>query len=455
VKFHPHDLLLQEFAASFPEDRAECLEHLIHCPDCRTRLRGLLHCRPSDPVARVVPPERFQDAPVNYDPGLDRISKTLQRVQSAYLRERTEAPGLFFELSEHTIEKRPLLVRNCPRFHSWGLCELLLLRSEEQNFHNPHLGESLALLALEVLERLDVSCYGAAAIEDLRAQAWAYVANSRRLQADLRGAEEAFALAFAALKRGTFQPLVRAELLDIKGSLLRAQRRFDKALSLLHRAASIFLELGEKHQAGRVLVKMSTVHQSAGTPEKSIPVLYRALALIDPNREPRLLLGAWHNLADNLAESGRFMEAQKLLAKARPLYRQFLDPWMQNRLKWVEGKVARGLGQKEQAEALLLAARNGFLAEGAAYDTALVSLELAALYAEQNRSMAELKRIAGEMLPIFSSLQIHREALAALAFWKQAVEAERAGLDLVTGVASFLKRARHDPELRFERPAEP
>ncbi|HEY0512500.1 MAG TPA: hypothetical protein VGH73_11380, partial [Thermoanaerobaculia bacterium] len=66
--------------------------------------------------------------------------------------------------------------------------------------------------------------------------------------------------------------------------------------------------------------------------------------------------------------------------------------------------------------------------------------------------MAELKRVAEEMVPIFSSRQIHREALAALAYWRQAVEAEQACANLVAGIASFLKRARHDPELRFQRP---
>jgi hypothetical protein len=175
------------------------------------------------------------------------------------------------------------------------------------------------------------------------------------------------------------------------------------------------------------------------------------LELIDPSREPRLMLVAWHNLIDDLAETGQFMEAQKLITKALPFYQQFHQPWSRNPRKWVEGKIARGLGQQDHAEALFLAARNGFLAEGAAYDVALVSLDLASLYAEQGR-MAELKRLAEEMVPIFSSRQIHREALAALAFWRRAVEAEKACADLVAGVASFLKRARHDPALRFERP---
>jgi tetratricopeptide (TPR) repeat protein len=452
VRIHPHDQLLHEFAATFPEDLEACLDHLIQCPDCRKRLRLLLHPGAGDGAAPIVPLQRCQQSQESNDPDLDRISQSLWRLQSAYAKERAEAPGLFSALAQHAAGTRRFLVRNSSRFHSWGFCELLLQHSKEQTYRDAVVGEGLALLALEALDCLDPAYYGAEALEDLRARAWAYVANSRRVKADLRGAEEAFALAFASLKRGTLEPMDRAVIFDLQASLLRAQRRFPVALSRLRRAAKIFLDLGEKHLAGQVMIKVSTVHIMAGEPERSIPFLYQALELIDPAREPRLLLSAWHNLISGLADSGRFMEAQKLLARTRPLYR-FNQPYLQNRLKWVEGRIVRGLGQKEHAEALLLAAQDGFLSEDAAYETALVSLDLASLYAEQGRT-AELKRLAEEMMPIFSSLQIHREALAALAFWKRAVETEKAGLELMTSVASFLRRAQYDPELRFERPRE-
>ncbi|HEV8577982.1 MAG TPA: tetratricopeptide repeat protein [Thermoanaerobaculia bacterium] len=453
MKLHPHDLLLQEFAATFSEDRADCLDHLIRCPRCRKQFRSLLHLQLNPLAENVVPLWRQQPGPVDYEPGLARVSRDLKHLPSAYEKERVEALGLFSELSSYHPSKQSLMVRNFERFHTWGLCELLLQRTLEQNFQNPSLGESFALLALEISDYLADTYYGAEAIEDLRARAWAYVANARRLKADLRGAEEAFALAFACLRRGTLHPMEKAVLLDLQASLLRAQRRFGKSLSLLRRAASIFRKLGEKHRAGRVLINMSTVFYVAGEPKKAIPLIYEALELIDPAREPRLLLSVWHNLIYNLTEIGQFMEAQRLFVRARPLYRQFPEPWAQNRSAWAEGRIARGLGLREQAEDLFLAARAGFLAAKAPYEMAHVSLELASLYAEEGRT-AELKQLAEEMMPIFSSRQIHREALAALAFWKQAVETEKAGLELVTGVASFLKRAQHDPELRFERPKE-
>ncbi len=134
-----------------------------------------------------------------------------------------------------------------------------------------------------------------------------------------------------------------------------------------------------------------------------------------------------------------------------PIYRRFPDPSTQNRRKWVQGKIARGLGQPAEAEALLLAARDGFLAAEVPYDTALVSLDLASLYAEQGRTV-ELKSVAEEIFPVFASRGIHREALAALLFLRQAIAAERASLELVTRIACYLKRAQHDPELRFEKP---
>jgi tetratricopeptide (TPR) repeat protein len=448
MRIHPHDLLLRDFASGALEDYEALLNHLVICEDCRRRLHLLL---PSHLAAdqKVLEFSRRHDLLADYEPVLSMATSRLQGLETAYFRERTGAKLLLAELLEHPAERQILLVRNSPRFQTWGLCEILLKRSREQNFHDAVYGESLAQLVLELLDHLDVGYYGAEPLNDLRARAWAYVANSRRIKSDLRGAEEAFALSFAALEVGTGEPVEKAGILDLRASLLQAQHRFKEALRLLRRAVKLFQEAGEKHRAGRSLVKTATLHHFMVEPEKAISLLYQALDLIDAQREPRLLLVASHNLIDNLAETGRFMQAQKLLVKARPLYQQFPQPWSQNPRNWVEAKIARGLRQHETAESLLLKARDGFLSAGAPYDVAVVSLDLASLYAEQGR-FSELKQISEEIVPIFSSRKIHREAMAALSFWRQAVEAETACLSLVTRVASFLKRARHNPELRFQ-----
>jgi tetratricopeptide (TPR) repeat protein len=445
LKIHPHDLRFEEFLLSLRDEHRALLGHLLGCADCRARLRYL----PRKPArdAKILGWPRAG----GYEDSLERSTSSLRERELAMRKERSEAPGLYVELMEHPAAQRGFLVRNVPRFRTWGLFELLLDRSWETAVRAPDRSEELARLALLLADYLNPASYKMELIEDLRARAWSYIGNTHRMRSDLHAAEQAFDQAYFHLKKGTREPLERAIYLDLKASLLRGQRRFDEAERLLRRAVAIFLEDGDGHRAGRSLVNLSTVFNYSGRPEECIPVLYEALDLVDPEQEPRLLLSAWHNLIFVLAELGRSLEAHGLYRKARPLYHEFTDPWTQNRRKWVKGKILRGLGRPQAAETLFLAARDGFVVEGAAYDVALISLELAILYAEQGRA-AELKRLAGEMLPIFASRQIHREALMALSFLKQAVEAERASLDVVARIAAFLKRAQFNPGLRFEAP---
>jgi tetratricopeptide (TPR) repeat protein len=403
--------------------------HVAGCARCSRRLQRLQTQRS---VAYAA-----------YDAALSAGARRLQDLQATYARERTDGKALVSELLKHPAERRLILIRNHPRFHTWGVFERLLEMSILESPRDAGVSEKLARLALELSNHLDESRYGTQAIEDLRGRAWAYIGNACRVQSDLRGAQEALDRALVHLRQGTREPWERAVWLDLKGSLLRAQRRFGEALQLMNRALVLFLAVGDRHRAGRTLLNMDNVFHHSGRSEEGIPLLYRALELIDPDQEPMLLLMAKHNLVDDLAESGKYMEAQRLFIQARPLYRRFTEPFVEIRRLWVEGKIVRGLGQSEKAERLLLAARNGFIELASSYDLALVSLEIAGLYAEQGRN-AELKQIAEEMVPIFSSRQIQREALAAFILWHQAVQAETAGAELAALVAAALRLARYE-----------
>lgn len=426
MKIHPPDQRLRKLLQADKDTADPVNEHVSGCTRCRRRLEEL---------------RERQETYAAYDAALATNTRRLNELQTAYEKERTEAKGLVAELTRHPVERRRILIRNNPRFHTWGVFEHLLDTSRQETSRDPQFGEEMARLALDLSDHLEASIYGSEAIEDLRARAWAYAGNACRVRFDFRRAEEAFDRALVHLQQGSREPWERAVYLDLRASLLRAQRRFPEAMRLLNRALVLFLSIGDRHRAGRTLINMDNVLHRAGQPDKGIPLLYRALDLIDPAQEPQLLLAAQHNLIDNLADAGRYMEAQRLLIQARPLYRRSDDPGHLIRLRWVEGKIVRGLGQPEKAQALLLAARAGFAARDEAYEVALVSLDLAGLYADQGRG-AEMKELAEEMVPIFSSRQIHREALAALSLWRQAVLAETAGAELAAQVASAIKRSR-------------
>ena len=366
-------------------------------------------------------------------------------------QERADAPELVVELIRRPSGERVDLLRNDSRFRPWAVVELLTERSLATATRDSAGAEELGALALLLTTRLDATFYGPERIEDLRAGAWGHVANARRVRSDLHGAEEAFTSAWDHLRQGTRDPFPKAVLLDLEGSLRRDQRRLSDASVLFEKAEDLFRQSGDLHRAGRSLVNLSTVHCVEDEIDQAVVALTQAVPLIDTELEPLLRLCAQHNLAFYLAGIGRIPEAKHAYQETRALYREFAEPWVQNRRKWVRARILRVLGKPDLAESLFLAARDGFLAEGIPYDTALLSLELATLYAERGRT-ADLKRLASEMLPIFTSLQVHREALAALTFLKQAIEAEQAGLDLIEAVADYLRRAQFRPELRFERP---
>jgi tetratricopeptide (TPR) repeat protein len=438
VKTHPTDLRLEALNLDLGPEHGKVLDHLTGCARCRERAEELRR-----PGIRASDMPDTPESPSGGDPDLHVFSLSL-----VLLQERAEAVDLLAGLLCHPPERREARVRSDPRFRTWGVVELLVARSLETATQDTEHAEELGRLALTASSLLDPRLYGAEPIEDIRARAWSYIANARRVRSDLDGAERAFDSSRKHLRRGTRDPLTVALSLDLEGSLKRAQRQLGEAARLFAEAAEIFLDQEDPHRCGRSLLNLSTVQYFAGDLEEAMATLRRSLERLDLEREPRLRLYAGHNLADYLTLAERFEEARAVYRETRPLYREFPEPWVQNRRKWVRARILRGLGKTRLAESLLLAVRDGFLAEGVPFDTALVSLEIAALYAEQGRT-AELKKLAGEMLPVFSSLRVHREALAALSCLLQAIQTESVSAKLVAEVASFLRQAENDPSLPF------
>jgi tetratricopeptide (TPR) repeat protein len=436
---HPDPEALDHFVAGRlnPRETRRLAWHLLNCHGCR-RAAGA-----SEDGRRVVaeilaPSQPAAPRPADYDGVISRSYSHLLDREAELERERGRAPQLYAELMRHPVTRQRVLVENTRRFQNWGLAEYLLARSAKAWLEQPAGAEDLATLALAVTERLQPTPHSEALLADLKGRCWVHVANSRRVLSDLPGAEQGFVEAERYLRQGTDDPLEWARMRFIKASLRRDQLRFGEAGELLRRAAVAYRRVGEQHEVGKALFLLSTVHRAQGEPEKAIAVLRKAMRHIDPQRDPQLVLGARHNLILLLTESGRFMEAQALLARSRDLYRSHANGSLKRRLPWLKAKVAFGLGQLDQAEAAFLVAREAFLEQGAVGDAALVSLELAMVYARQGRTQ-EVKALARSTVPIFQAIDVHREALAAFLLFKEAAEAEQATVALLREVAERVK----------------
>lgn len=376
----------------------------------------------------------------DYDLALDRVFEKVRRVNSTLQRERTEAQQLMAELARHPLERQRLLVQNSSRFQSWGLCELLLSQAIE-TLSGPLEARDIGDVAVALAEGLDPVFYGPALLEDMKARAWCYLANSRRLLSDLRGSEAAFEAAEAHLAQGTGERLERARLFDLKASLRTHQGRYEEALGLLNQAAVIYRRAQQRHFLGHVLLNKGHVCIWKGDLEIATGLLRQGLALVESEREPKLVATAYHNLAYVLNEMGQPREALSLVTRARLLYLEIGDSLYLIRLQYTEGKIALNLGRLEQAEGMLREVRKSFIEKGMPHDAALASMDLTQVYARQRRH-AEIRVLAQELVPIFQSLDLQREVLAAVILFQQAAEAESVPLALVQEVGMRLNKLR-------------
>lgn len=366
----------------------------------------------------------------------DRLTAIRKRA-AALEAERLAARELAEEILALPPEHRGRAVDENDRFRTLALAEQLLERSRKLCFQNPQQGWELAELGLRIVQQLDPDHYEAHVVQDACGRAWSEVANCYRLSSDHAKAERALLKAAACL-RDSFDPLEHARFFNLKAALRKDQRRFEDAFKLRDRALTIYTRFEDWHSLGKTLNNKGSDYLEMGEPKAAIDCLRKAVHLLDPEVEPRAVLAAHHNLILALLLQERAFEASEVFSRVEDTYGE--DLWSQARRHWVRGRIAAGLGRLGEAERAFRVARKGFQDREIAYDFALVSLDLALIYARQGQT-SEVKRLASEMMPIFKSRRIHREALAALTLFRQAVEQETVTVESLRKIIAQLERA--------------
>lgn len=371
-------------------------------------------------------------------------------IDAALARSRAEAPQLLKELAALDPEARPAHLLGNPRFVSWGLCELLVRESRRTAPESASEAVRLADLAVHLADALqEGEPFEEKWIYQLRSLSWAALGNAYKVQGDLASAERSFEMSDSWWEAGAegvgdalgYEPV----LLVLKAPLRLSQRRFAEAIKLLEQAVDLYLEGQPEHRdphlAGRTMISKATVFIEMGDSETAIETLKRADGLIDPEHDPRLVLCIRHNLADTLSKTGHHQEASALLPGLKELAATHGRATDLLRLDWVEGRIAAGLGDHDQARRLLTRVRQTFLDEDNAFDAALAALDLAISHLQEGKT-AEVRDLADEMVTVFQSLQVSREPMAALLLFQEAARRETATAELAREVAAALTRAR-------------
>ena len=329
---------------------------------------------------------------------------------------------------------------------SWALAERLCLASAEAAADRASEALRLARLAVRTAEHIPGPDSRRSA---LRGWCEPFLANALRVGGGLPAAHRTFATAEKLWKRGAADELAGlldgTRPLDLKASLLRQDGQFAEALSLLDQA----LAASPPEAEARLRIQKAATYTRAGDFGKALRVLDQAEPRIDPDREPRLLFLHRFNLALNRCHLDLYEAAEPLVPVAEALAADLGNELDGIRSSWLKGRTWAGLGRRDEALAAVTQVRQYFYREGIAYDYALASLEVAELHLKEGRTRL-VQELAEEMLWIFKSQKVHKEALAALNLFCQAAKKERAQAEWTRRLIKYLYRAQHNSKLRFE-----
>jgi transcriptional regulator with XRE-family HTH domain len=365
----------------------------------------------------------------------EQLSANARRLRAAQARQ--EVGELWELLGRLPAKRRRAAVEEESRYWTWAVAERLCEESVRAAAHQADQAAELTRLALRVAELAPGS---EAWRSRLQGYAWAFVANARRVLGDLPGAEEAFVQSdrlWVAGEPADLGVLDGSRVFDLKGSLRQYQGRFEDALDLFELAQRAARGV---EAVGRILIKKASTLRQMGEYERSLTELRQANSLVEGSRDSRLTWLVQYLLTANLCDMGHPTEAEALLPAVREKAVDLGNELDVIRCLWLEGRVAVGLERREEALPALEQVRRYFTSKQIAYDAALASLEVAVLYLEAGQA-GEVKRLAEEMLWIFTAQGVHQEALAALKLFCEAARQESATVELARRVITEMERA--------------
>lgn len=424
-----------------PGQAAPVVVHLLRgCAACRQRMAPLASAVfASGPLAPPPAPRSSAE----YDFPLFKAFAAARQYAESRSREKRHGHG---SRKLFPIEA-PSLETSMPAAGLRDLrqpCEELFERCRSLRFSDPEGMVLAASLAVTLAERAAARKGRSDELSDFQARAWAELGNAYRVADDLPSAEAALAHALDVSSQGTGDALLLARIMDLTASLYTDQRRFEEAFLLLDCVHAIYQDAGDPHLAGRALISKGISAGHSSRSEEAMSLLARGLLLTEASRDPKVTLIAVHGLLWFLVDCGRLTEVRGLLPAVRDLYVSHAEGLLGLRARWLEGRVAAGLGEDSDSEQTFLAVRQSLLEAGQPYDAALVSLDLATVWLRQGKT-AEIKDLVDEMVAIFQARDIRREAIAALLLLRRALQRDQATAALVQAMAAELRQLERLP----------
>lgn len=459
---HPSAGELESFVRGAPGSRSatrnlRILRHLLaDCGQCRALLDtlGWFGSRLERLISTSIdtPAESNKDSghlsvTLSYDSAFAKAERAVDALLAEVPEPKAPIHLLLAELDHLGLEKA-LTLENPSRYAHPDLVLRLVDRSNSLRFSDPQsmLQDAQASLAIASRCTPDL-CGSSERLADTLALAWSQLGTALRIGSQLREAEEAGEKALAFMKQGTGDPILRMGIFRQISAIHQFHRRFEQSIELLRAAGAIAREIGDSHALATALVQEAVSTTYAGDAEGAVRLINLAIPLIDQEIDPYLLLFACHNLVRCYIDLDRPEQALALLSEFRDLYHEIKDKNVSLKVAWQEGQLLRDLGHPQAAETTFLRVREGFAESGMMYEVAVVSLDLASVYIRQGR-VEDVQRTLETTIPVFRSLGVERETLAALLQLQQVGGQQQRALELVRFLNSRIQPGSRDEVLK-------
>jgi len=443
----PERQKVEELFAAMGRRLPEEVDVALFCADLmrRTEPAAESPVEPTLDEARTLTAAAALEAGAVFHVTLEQLTQALREKKAK--AHRQEAEGLLKDLLRRPAEERWRRIEEVEACQTWALAECVAFASEKKAAHDADAALDLARLGVRIAELIPGSEGWRSRIGGL---CWGFLANARRVKGNFPDADDAFRRSDQLWQAGAAADpgliLDGMVLLELKASLRRHQGRFEESLDLLKKALAV--SRSPEATARALLVISATLHQM-GNWRGAIEALQQARPLVEKQGDLRNRWVLEFNLCASLCDAGRHAEAEKLLPGVKGLAVALGNGLDLLRGRWLHALIAAGLESLAEAVAELKSVAGELVALAIPFDAARACLDLAQLYLRQGRP-TEVQRLSRQMVAVFRAQRVHREALAAVLVFQKAAEQERVTIELARRLADYLRRAQHDPGLRFE-----
>ena len=382
-----------------------------------------------------------------YDDAVRTAIRSLPRLREQVERNRRLVEDKYHSLVDFPAGRIETILENSPRPLLEAIAHSLIEKSRAERFRNPRLCLRLAEIADQAARLLgdgDSPCDATRA--DLQAEAALHLADARRINSDLHGAEEALRRASELLVRGTGDRALKADFFRLEAYLCFRRGRADSARRFADQEVRLRRLLGDSEALGLALLGRGWIASWAEPIDRACRYLEEGVALV---KDPEVMFVGLQALAERLARDGQGFLAWKAVCRLETISLLFDRGPHAARLRWLTGITYRALGELESAEKELRIARDALLAGEDAFRAAVIALDLASVLAARG-DLAAVRELAEEARLVFVAQGLEERASAAFLAFYRAAQADEVTLGLAARVADFLVRHQYQRGLAFE-----